>query len=280
MTKIIRTIASMKKFSAAQKRRGKKIGFVPTMGYLHAGHISLIKQAVKECDVVVASIFVNPTQFGPKEDLKKYPRDFKRDAKMLKKAGVDAIFYPDPKAMYPKGYKTYIYVRELGDVMCGKTRPGHFEGVATVVAKLFNIVMPDAAYFGKKDFQQQIIIKKMVADLNMDVKIVSLPTVREADGLAMSSRNTYLEPDERSNAAIINRSLLAAKKLIGSGVSDASKIKKAIAKLIATKRGIKIDYITIRDAKTFDEAAKIKGKVFIAIAAYVGRTRLIDNIEI
>jgi pantoate--beta-alanine ligase len=279
MLKVIRTIKSMKQYSLLAHRRRKLIGFVPTMGYLHAGHISLVERAKKDCDIVVVSIFVNPTQFGPKEDLKKYPRDFAHDLKMLKKANVDAIFCPSTRDMYPEGCKTYIYVRELSDGLCGTSRPGHFEGVATVVAKLFNIVGPDIAYFGKKDYQQQAVLKKMARDLNMDVKIVSLPTVREKDGLAMSSRNKYLNVRERSKASVISRALNSAKALIRSGVKDASKIKNVIMRQISSKSGIKIDYVSIRDISSFEELKKVKNKAFIAIAAYVGKTRLIDNIE-
>jgi pantoate--beta-alanine ligase len=256
------------------------IGFVPTMGYLHEGHLSLVRQAKKDCDFVVVSIFVNPTQFGPREDLKKYPRDLTRDLKLLSKLKVDAVFYPSAASMYPEGYKTYIYVRGLSEGMCGASRPGHFEGVATIVAKLFNIVKPDVAYFGKKDYQQQVVLKKMAADLNFDVKVVSLPTVREFDGLAMSSRNKYLSREERAKAVILNRSLCFAKQLIASGVSSVSKVKSAVSKLIKTKKGVKIDYIAIKDPESLEEVKVIKGKVLIAVAAYLGKTRLIDNIEV
>ncbi len=270
----------MQKLSDSLRRKGTTIGLVPTMGYLHEGHLSLVRQAKKDCDFVVVSIFVNPTQFGPKEDLKKYPRDLAHDIKLLSKLKVDAVFYPPAGAMYPEGYKTYIYVKGLSKGMCGASRPGHFEGVATVVAKLFNIIKPDAAYFGKKDYQQQVIIKKMAADLNFDVQIVSLPTIRETDGLAMSSRNKYLSKEERSKAVILNRSLCFAKQLIRAGLTNASRVRSAISKLIRTKQGVKIDYIAIIDPVSLEEKRAIKGRTLIAIAAYIGKTRLIDNIEV
>jgi pantoate--beta-alanine ligase len=279
MTKVIRSIPEMMKFSASMKKKGFTIGFVPTMGYLHEGHLSLVRRARKKCDRVVVSVFVNPAQFGPKEDLKVYPRDFGRDRKLLSKERVDAIFYPTAKAMYPDGYGTYIYVNGSSDVVCGASRPGHFRGVATVVAKLFNIVKPDIAYFGKKDFQQQVIIKKMVKDMDLGVRIVAMPTVREKDGLAMSSRNKYLTGDERVRAAVINRALHIAGSLVKAGEKDAGRIRSAVSKLIRSK-GLKIDYVAVCDPSTLEEKKTIKGRALIAVAAFMGRTRLIDNVEV
>lgn len=270
----------MQKTSDSTRKKGLLIGLVPTMGYLHEGHISLVKAAKMKCDYVVVSIFVNPTQFGPKEDLKKYPRDLERDLKILSKYKVDAVFYPDASEIYPDGYKTYIEVNELQDKLCGKSRPEHFRGVATVVAKLFNIIKPDYAFFGMKDYQQQAIIKKMVGDLNMSVKVISLPTFRELNGLAMSSRNKYMNTIDRNKAAIINRSLDFAKKLISSGIKDPSKIRSAIVSMIRTKPGIKIDYIAVVDPETLETVKTINGKTLVAIAAFIGRTRLIDNIVV
>jgi len=278
MVKVIKSIGSMKKLSFGFKKKGISIGLVPTMGYLHDGHLSLVKEAKKRNDVVVVSIFVNPTQFGPKEDLKNYPRDLKKDIKLLSKYDVDAVFYPDASDIYPKGYKTYIKVEGLSDKLCGRSRPIHFRGVATIVAKLFNIIKPDAAYFGEKDFQQQVIIKKMVSDLNMDVRVVSMPTVRESDGIAMSSRNSYLSKKERMKALVINRALKMAKILVKSGVRNASKVKAAMSQLMRSAKGLKIDYISICDPNTLEETNIIKGKSLIATAAYIGKTRLIDNI--
>jgi pantoate--beta-alanine ligase len=280
MVKVIKSIKSMKKLSYGFRKKGLSIGLVPTMGYLHNGHISLVKEAKKRNDVAVVSIFVNPTQFGTGEDLKNYPRDLKRDIELLSKYHVDAVFYPDASEIYPKGYKTCIKVEDLSDKLCGKSRPIHFKGVATIVAKLFNIIKPDVAYFGKKDFQQQAIIKKMVSDLNMDVEIVSMPTVREKDGLAMSSRNSYLSKEERSRALVISRALKLAKTLIKSGVRNAAKVKAAMSKLMRTAKGLRIDYISICDPTTLEERNIIKGKTLIAAASYIGKTRLIDNIVV
>jgi len=250
------------------------------MGYLHKGHISLVKEAKKRNDIVVVSIFVNPPQFGPREDLKKYPRDIKRDLKLLSRYKVNAVFAPAAKEMYPDGYRTGVEVKGLSDKLCGASRPGHFKGVTTIVAKLFNIVRPNNAYFGEKDFQQQVMIRKMARDMNMGVRIISMPTVREKDGLAMSSRNTHLNKEDRVKALVINRSLKFAKILVNSGIRSSVKIKAAMTKLMRTARGLKIDYMSICDPETLDEKSIIKGKTLIAVAVYVGKTRLIDNIVI
>ncbi len=262
------------------KQQKKIIGFVPTMGALHQGHISLIRRARKENDIVAVSIFVNPAQFGPNEDLKKYPRPFKKDVNICKSEGVALIFAPSLKEMYPANYLTYIAVEKLSDIMCGKFRSGHFRGVATVVAKLFNIVQPDRAYFGAKDFQQSVIVKKMVTDLNFPVKIILLPIVREKDGLALSSRNVYLSCEERKKALSLSRSLQTAKNLIKyKNIRAAEKIISEMRKIILPNAD-KIDYIDIRDAETLDEVKYIKKKVVIAVAVFIGKTRLIDNIVV
>ena len=280
MAKVIKSVESMMKLSDGFRKKGLSIGFIPTMGCLHEGHISLVKEAKKRNNVVVVSIFVNPTQFGPREDLKKYPRDMKRDLKLLSRYKVNAVFAPAAKDIYPDGYMTGVEIKGLSDKLCGASRPGHFRGVTTVVAKLFNIVKPDVAYFGEKDHQQQVIIRKMVRDLNMGVKIMSMPTVREKDGLAMSSRNTYLSNEERTKALVINRSLKFAKMLVNSGIRSSTKIKAAMIKLMKTAKGLKIDYIIICDPETLDNKQVIKGKTLIAVAVYVGKTRLIDNIVV
>jgi pantoate--beta-alanine ligase len=279
MVRLVKSVKAMKKLSEVSRKKGASIGFVPTMGYLHDGHLSLVRKAREQNDLVVVSIFINPTQFGPKEDLKKYPRDMKRDLELLSEQKVDAVFCPSVGEMYPEGHGTYVEVKGLSDKLCGASRPGHFKGVATVVAKLFNIVNPDAAYFGEKDFQQLVIIKKMVADLNMDVRIVSMPTVREPDGLAMSSRNSYLSKEERSRATAIFRSLKLAKTLAGSGIRSAVKIKSMMAKLMKASK-LKIDYISISDPQTLEEKKAVSGKTLVAVAAYAGKTRLIDNIVV
>ncbi|MFA5411335.1 MAG: pantoate--beta-alanine ligase [Candidatus Omnitrophota bacterium] len=277
---IIKKIKKMAAFSRELRHRGCSIGFVPTMGALHQGHLSLIQKARRECDKVVVSIFVNPAQFGPKEDFKKYPRVFPRDVRLCRKAGVDAVFYPDAKEMYPDNYKTYILVSDLSDVLCGKFRPGHFKGVATVVAKLFNIVQPDTAYFGQKDAQQAVIIGKMALDLNLPVKIKIMPTWREKDGLAMSSRNLYLSKEERKEAPVLFQSLNLAEGLIGSGISSTDKIIRAMKAIIGEKKSAKIDYISVVDLENLKPLRRVTGRCLVALAAWIGRTRLIDNIII
>ncbi|WP_457569247.1 pantoate--beta-alanine ligase [Desulfurobacterium sp.] len=274
----VRTVKEMKGLAEAFKRAGKTIGFVPTMGYLHEGHLSLVKRARKENDIVVMSIFVNPTQFGPNEDFEKYPRDEERDSKLAEKEGVDILFLPSVEELYPKPYRTYVEVEEITDVLCGAKRPGHFRGVTTIVTKLFNIVKPDRAYFGKKDFQQYKVIKQMVKDLNMDVTVVGCPIVREKDGLAMSSRNVYLSPDERKSALSLYNSLKLAKELIEKGEKRASVIKKEMEGFILSHPNVKkIDYIEIVDQDSFKEVELVKEGDLIALAVFVGDTRLIDN---
>lgn len=278
--KIIRSVRKMQEFAARILRQGKSIGFVPTMGYLHQGHLSLARQGKKDTDVVVMSIFVNSLQFGPKEDFKNYPRDFKRDMRLAQTAGVDVIFYPSEKDMYRKNYQTYIEVEKLSNVLCGAVRPGHFKGVATAVVKLFNIVKPDIAYFGQKDAQQVIIIQRMARDLNMDLKIKVMPTVRECNGLAMSSRNAYLNPTERKQALVLKNALQKAKDMIDSDENDTGKIKAACRRIIKNAPSAKIDYISIVDTNALKDVKYIKGKVLIALAVKIGNTRLIDNIII
>lgn len=275
--KTIENIPRMITFSKMMKKEGKSIGFVPTMGYLHEGHASLVKTAKKHTDIVVMSIFVNPIQFGPNEDYADYPRDINRDEEMARGAGVDVIFYPSVEKMYPEGYATYVNVEGLTDNLCGKTRPCHFKGVTTVVAKLFWIVKPDIAYFGQKDAQQAIVIKKMAQDLNMDVEIKVLSTVREKDGLAMSSRNSRLSESERKDAPVLYQSLLKAKELVASGERDAKVIIKTIEGIIRTKPSTRIDYISIADTKNLTDVDVISGQALIALAVFIGKTRLIDN---
>ena len=278
--KIIDSIPRMSTFSKILKKEGKVIGFVPTMGYLHEGHLSLIKTAKKHTDVVIVSVFVNPIQFGPSEDFDKYPRDPKRDEDLACFAGADVIFYPSTKEMYPKGYSTYVDVENLTEGLCGASRPGHFRGVATVVAKLFGIVKPNMAYFGQKDAQQAIVIKKMVKDLNMDVELKVLPTVREPDGLAMSSRNINLSGPERQDAFVLYLSLNKAESMIKEGEREAKKIIKAMKDLIEEKKSARIDYVSIVDTENLKPLGNISGEVLIALAVFIGKMRLIDNIII
>jgi pantoate--beta-alanine ligase len=274
--KVIRTIKEMQE-TADAIRREKRIGFVPTMGYLHEGHLALVRKARELTDVVVASIFVNPIQFGPTEDLAKYPRDFERDHKLLEAERTDIIFYPDYKEMYPDGYTTYVQVRGLEDYLCGQTRKGHFVGVATVVAKLFNVVKPHVAVFGQKDYQQLTIIERMVKDLNMDIEIIGYPTVREKDGLAMSSRNTYLSSDEHEKALLIHASIRKLQELVKAGERSAQALKAEAGKVLSSSNGIEIEYVSISDPNTLVEAEIIEKKAVYAVAVRIGKTRLIDN---
>ena len=259
------------------KKRGFSVGLVPTMGYLHPGHISLIERARKENDMVVVSIFVNPIQFGPNEDLDKYPRDMAHDREVCEKAGAELIFAPEPSEMYPSENLVFVDIKELGNGLCGAKRPGHFRGVCTVVSKLFNIVLPDRAYFGEKDAQQLAIIRRMVKDLNFGTEIVSCPIVREPDGLAMSSRNLYLSPEERKAALSLSRSLSAAKELMRKGEKDSVKIREAIVAGISSEPLVKIDYAEIVDSADLSPDEKIEKPVLAAAAVYFGKTRLIDN---
>ncbi|MGD0168459.1 MAG: pantoate--beta-alanine ligase [Smithella sp.] len=275
--RIIKSIKQMQSFSTSLRMDGKKIAFVPTMGYFHEGHLSLMKEAKKMADCLVVSIYVNPTQFGPKEDFSKYPRDLDRDLKMAESVNVDVTFYPPDKEMYPANYQTYVDVEKVTQNLCGMSRPGHFRGVATVCNKLFNIVKPDFAVFGKKDFQQFVTIKRMVDDLNIDIQIVGLPTVRESDGLGMSSRNKYLNKDERKSALTLFKALKLAQKLYSNGEKKSSVIITEVEKLIKRASFTAIDYIKICDTRTLKDDDKIKNQSVIALAIKVGNTRLIDN---
>jgi pantoate--beta-alanine ligase len=274
--KVVKTVKEMQSL-ADGLRKDKRIGFVPTMGYLHEGHLALVRKARELSDIVVVSIFVNPIQFGPTEDLSRYPRDFARDAELLENEKTDIIFYPEAGDVYPEGYSTYVEVKGLEDYLCGKTRTGHFVGVATVVNKLFNIVKPHFAVFGQKDYQQLRIIEKMVRDLNMDLTIVGHPTVREKDGLAMSSRNTYLSPEEREKALLISQSIRMAERLFKEGERDVAVIEGETAKVLGSKGEVNIEYISISDADTLTQVERIEGRVVLAIACRIGKTRLIDN---
>ncbi len=256
---------------------GKSISFVPTMGYFHEGHLSLMKKARETADHVVVSIYVNPTQFGPKEDFSKYPRDFERDAQMAAGIGVDVIFFPSNQEMYPDGYQTYVDVEKVTQNLCGVSRPGHFRGVTTICCKLFNIVKPHTAIFGKKDFQQLAAIKRMVADLNLDLEIIGMPTFREPDGLAMSSRNVYLSKEERSSALSLVGSLKGAQKLYAEGERNAAVMIEQAQRLIQSARFTEIDYIKICDAATLEDVQEITKEAVMALAVKVGKTRLIDN---
>lgn len=276
--RIIEKISDLKAVIRSQKQAGKTIGFVPTMGYLHEGHLSLVKASKTENDVTIMSIFVNPAQFGPNEDFSRYPRDMERDSSLAEEAGVDIIFAPATDEMYPGGYKTYVNVDEITEVLCGKSRPGHFKGVTTIVNKLFNLVEPDRAYFGQKDAQQVMVIKKMVKDLNMNVEIVICPIIREKDGLAMSSRNVYLNPEERKAALILSKVLYEAENLIKEGERDKEKVLEYIYGRISSEKLADIDYVQILSASDLKETAVISGSILIALAVRFGKTRLIDNL--
>ncbi len=275
---VIQRILQMKELSRKARSEGKVIGFVPTMGFLHDGHLSLVREARKMADIVVVSIFVNPAQFGPSEDFEKYPRDVTRDAELLASEKVDYMFLPKTEEIYPANYSTYVKVRDLSAKMCGVSRPVHFEGVTTVVLKLFHIVDPHFAFFGQKDAQQLIIIRRMVADLNMDVEIVRLPIAREADGLAISSRNVYLSEEERKASPVLYRALEHVKKRIEEGERKPKPLIKEMREIIESEPLAKIDYISITDMVELKEPKTLKGKILIALAVNFGTTRLIDNI--
>jgi pantoate--beta-alanine ligase len=276
--KIISTISEMRSLAESLRREGKTIGFAPTMGFLHEGHLSLMRTARQECDIAVASIFVNPTQFGPNEDLDRYPRDTEGDRKKCESAGVDILFIPTAAEMYPEKTTVFVTVEGISNILEGAIRPGHFRGVATVVAKLFNIVKPHKAYFGQKDFQQCAVIKRVVEGLNMDVEVMALPTVRDTDGLAMSSRNSYLNRDERRAAAILFRALTAARDLFEAGAVEPEKLKNKTRAVIQGEPGVIIDYVEIADPESLlPPTIASRGTVLLA-AVRIGRTRLIDNL--
>ena len=276
--KVLTKISEMREFSREAKKEGKTIGFVPTMGYLHEGHLSLARAARQECDLVVMSIYVNPMQFGPGEDLDKYPRDLERDKSLAAKEGVDVVFRPLSGEVYPSGYATDVAVTgTLTETLCGASRPGHFKGVTTIVAKLLNIVEPDRAYFGQKDAQQAAVVKRMVRDLNIPVEVRVMPIVRENDGLAMSSRNSYLSGDQRQQALRLFRSLEKAKEMISAGEVSSDAIKREMRSILEEGQDVRVDYVETVDADTFMPLEKVKDNTLIAVAAYVGGTRLIDN---
>ena len=275
--KIVNTVNEVREQVKAWRREGLSVGLVPTMGYLHEGHKSLIDRSVAENDRTVVSVFVNPIQFGPGEDLESYPRDMDRDAAVCENAGADLIFHPEPAEMYHEGFSTFVDMDTLTGGLCGKTRPIHFRGVCTVVSKLFHIVTPDKAYFGQKDAQQLAVIRHMVEDLSFGIEIVGCPIVREDDGLAKSSRNTYLNEEERKAALILSQSLKAGKELFESGERDAKKLQEAIVEKIKTEPLAKIDYVEVVDWKDLEPVEKIDREVLVAMAVYIGKTRLIDN---
>ncbi len=274
---IVSTVKEVREQVKEWRAQGLSVGLVPTMGYLHEGHKSLIDKAVEQNDRVVVSVFVNPIQFGPTEDLATYPRDLDRDAALCESAGADLIFHPENEEMYFEDFCTYVDMEHLTKGLCGKTRPTHFRGVCTVVSKLFHIVQPDRAYFGQKDAQQLAVVRRMVRDLNFDLEIVGCPIVREEDGLAKSSRNTYLSEEERKAAVVLSRSLAKGKELIESGELDAETIKKAIREVIDAEPLAKIDYVEVVNFDTIEAIDTLDGIVLTAIAVYIGKTRLIDN---
>lgn len=274
---LVTTVEEVRSRVKQWKKEGLTVGLVPTMGYLHDGHKSLIDRAVKENDRVVVSDFVNPTQFGENEDLGSYPRDIERDSKLCEEAGAALIFHPAPEEMYAPDYCTFVDMNKLTDVLCGRTRPIHFSGVCSVVSKLFNIVTPDRAYFGQKDAQQLAVIRRMVRDLNFGIEIVGCPIVREPDGLALSSRNTYLNTEERKAALVLSQALKLGKDMMESGETDAVRIRKAMVEHIEKEPLARIDYVEIVDADSLESVQKIENKVLTAMAVYIGNTRLIDN---
>jgi len=275
------TVETISELRAARLRLPQPVGLVPTMGYLHEGHLSLVRAARSECASVVVSIFVNPTQFGPTEDLASYPRDLHRDLQLLEQEGVDLVWAPDAEEMYPPGFQTWVTVEEVARPLEGSMRPGHFRGVATVVAKLFNAVQPQRAYFGQKDAQQAAVICQMVRDLNFNLEVIVCPIVREPDGLAMSSRNTYLNPKERRAATVLYRSLSAARQAYQAGERDADRLRQIMAETIQSEPLARLQYISCADAETLQEiSGSIAGRALLSMAVFVGKTRLIDNFVI
>jgi pantoate--beta-alanine ligase len=277
---IIRTIAWMKEYARGARGEGRVIGLVPTMGALHEGHTALVKRARQECSRVIASVFVNPKQFGPKEDYTKYPRDLERDAKTLGEAGVDVLFAPETADVYPDGFRTYVHVEGISERLEGRSRPGHFRGVATVVLKLFEIVQPHFGYFGRKDAQQVRIIGEMVRDLNLDAEIVVCPVVREQDGLALSSRNAYLSAEERKAATVLHRALVVARNELSSGVRDAMQLQTVMRRIIEAEPLATMDYAEIVSADTFEPVVRMARPSYVVLAVFIGKTRLIDNLLI
>ncbi len=276
--KVIKTIKEMKEFSSRVRGAGKTIAFVPTMGFFHEGHLSLMREGRKKGDLLIVSLFVNPTQFAPHEDFKNYPRDFEKDSRMAEEAGTDILFAPEVDEMYPSDHQTMVLVERVTRNLCGRSRPTHFRGVTTVVMMLFEIVMPHVAVFGEKDYQQLATIQQMVRDLHMSVEVLGMPTVREADGLAMSSRNTYLLPEERKAALSLYRSLQKAKGLLQKGERKVDRILHEMNEILQSEPLVRIDYVQICDAHTLQDVDRIEGEVVVALAAYLGKTRLIDNL--
>lgn len=272
---VVRTVGELR---ALRSGLPGTVGFVPTMGYLHEGHMSLVRRALAECQYVVVSIFVNPLQFGPREDFDRYPRDMARDEQMLREIGVHVLFAPEAAEMYREGFCSYVEVAGLSDRWEGRSRPGHFRGVATVVAKLLNIVQPQRAYFGQKDYQQSVIVRRMVADLDIPVEIVVCPTVREADGLAMSSRNVYLAPKERRAAAVLYHALMVAQELWKQGERSGPVLRSSALKVLAEEPLAKVDYVSVVHPETLEELDRIEGSAVVLLAVWIGKTRLIDNV--
>lgn len=275
---LVHNIGEVREYIEKQKKLGKTVGLVPTMGFLHEGHISLVNRSTQQNDITVVSIFVNPIQFGPNEDLESYPRDLQRDCSLLEKAGVDLVFNPSAKEMYSEDFTTYVNMTGVTEQLCGKSRPVHFKGVCTVVSKLFHIVKPDNAYFGQKDAQQLAVIKRMVRDLNIDVNVVGCPIVREEDGLAKSSRNTYLNAEERKAAVVLSKAVKLGEKMISEGETDTGNIVSAMKALIGQEPLVKIDYVEAVDADSIVPVNMTNGRrVLFAEAVFIGKTRLIDN---
>lgn len=277
---VVRRIDKLRKKLDSHRKKNRTVGLVPTMGYFHEGHLSLMRKARSQCDVVVVSLYVNPTQFGPGEDFADYPRDFEQDCLLAEKEDVDLLFAPEDGEMYPGSHDTFVVVEKLTEGLCGALRPGHFRGVTTVCAKLFNVVEPDKAYFGQKDAQQAAVIRKMVEDLNFNLRVVVCPIVREADGLAMSSRNIYLSSDERKQALTLSQSLKLAEGLVNQGERSPSKIRRKIHEILDKEPQVEPEYVTVCNYQTLKESSEISGETLIAIAAKVGKARLIDNVVV
>ncbi len=278
MTKVVETIREIRSFVSAARAQRKLVGFVPTMGAFHAGHLSLMREARKHCGAVVVSIFVNPLQFSAGEDYDRYPRQLSKDLRMAESERADVLFLPSVAEMYPKGFATYVDQNDLPQKMCGLFRPDHFRGVMSVVAKLFNIVKPDVAYFGQKDYQQYLICRRMAIDLNLDVDVKVMPTLREEDGLAMSSRNIYLGPKQRKDATCLYRALQRAEELVGAGENGATRVAAEMRRVIQRVKGSKVEYIAIVNSDTLEPVKEIKGRTLVALAVRIGKARLIDNI--
>lgn len=277
---VIETVPDMAGWSDSQRREGRRIALVPTMGFLHDGHLSLVRRGRELADRLVVSIFVNPAQFGPNEDFASYPRDFERDRRLLEEAGVDVLFHPSVEEMYPAGYQTYVSVEQLSRPLCGNFRPSHFRGVATVVTKLFAIVRPDLAVFGEKDYQQLLIVRRLSLDLNLGVEIVAHPTVRDQDGLALSSRNAYLDPREKKAALSLYRGLKKAESLARGGVDDGTTLRNAAREEIEKEPLARVEYVTLCDPESLREIDRLEGQAVLCVAARVGRARLIDNLRL